>query len=82
MEVGKEPMSKELEIAGKTGTNQDYIDAWFVGLTPELAALVTFGYNDRKSLGLKTPSSKVAAPVVGDFFKACLTKTKYFQKIT
>ena len=78
---GQRANVKGLEIAGKTGTNQDYIDAWFVGLTPELAALVTFGYNDRKSLGLKTPSSKVAAPVVGDFFrKLLIQKPGIFQR--
>ena len=78
---GQRANVKGLEIAGKTGTNQDYIDAWFVGLTPELAALVTFGYNDRKSLGLKTPSSKVAAPVVGDFFKKLVSqKPSIFQR--
>jgi penicillin-binding protein 1A len=58
-----------LKLAGKTGTNQDYIDTWFVGMTSQMAALVTFGYNSRKSLGEKAPSSRVAAPVIGDFFR-------------
>lgn len=78
---GQKANIKGIEIAGKTGTNQDYIDAWFVGLTPELATLVTFGYNDRKSLGSKTPSSKIAAPVVGDFYRNLyLARPSMFQR--
>lgn len=78
---GKKADVSGIEIAGKTGTNQDYIDAWFVGLTPEITALVTFGYNDRKSLGSKTPSSKIAAPVVGSFFKELYkTRPNTFQR--
>jgi len=63
-----------LDVAGKTGTNQDYIDAWFVGLTPKIAVAVTFGFNDRITLGKKASSSAVAAPVVGDFLKSVKEK--------
>lgn len=69
---GKRSRVKGVDIGGKTGTNQDYIDAWFAGITPQISAIVTFGYNDRKSLGGKMPSSQIAAPVVGDFFKKLL----------
>ena len=70
---GKSARVEDLRIAGKTGTNQDYIDTWFIGMTGRIAALVTFGYNTRKSLGDRAPSSQVAAPVVGDFFKSLKT---------
>ncbi|MBT3784855.1 PBP1A family penicillin-binding protein [bacterium] len=66
---GKATRVKGLRIAGKTGTNQDYIDTWFIGMTRRIAALVTFGYNSRKSLENRAPSSRVAAPVIGDFFR-------------
>ncbi len=69
-----------LDVAGKTGTNQDYIDAWFVGLTPRIAVAVTFGFNDRITLGKNASSSAVAAPVVGDFLKAVQEKIPgYFE---
>jgi penicillin-binding protein 1A len=36
-----------IDVAGKTGTNENYADAWFVGFTPELAVAVWVGYPDR-----------------------------------
>src|SRR6185312_14854794 len=38
-------------IAGKTGTTNDYKDAWFVGYTPDLAAGLYIGYDRPRSLG-------------------------------
>ena len=38
-------------IAGKTGTTNDWHDAWFVGFTPDLAAGVYVGFDDPDSLG-------------------------------
>jgi membrane peptidoglycan carboxypeptidase len=46
---------------GKTGTTNDYHDAWFVGFTPELAAGVWVGYDQPQSL--TRPAAKVAIPV-------------------
>ena len=46
---------------GKTGTTNDYRDAWFVGFTPELAAGVWIGFDQPQSLS--RPAAKVALPV-------------------
>jgi membrane carboxypeptidase/penicillin-binding protein len=46
---------------GKTGTTNDYRDAWFVGVTPELSAGVWIGYDQPQSLA--RPAAKVAIPV-------------------
>ncbi len=46
---------------GKTGTTNDYHDAWFMGFTPELAAGVWLGYDQPRSLS--RPAAKVALPV-------------------
>jgi penicillin-binding protein 1A len=50
--------------AGKTGTSNDYKDAWFVGFTPDLAAGVWIGFDDmRRSLGHGEVGGRAAAPV-------------------
>ena len=59
-------------IAGKTGTTNDWRDAWFVGFTPDLAAGVYVGYDDPDSLGNDETGGHVAAPVFRDFMIAAL----------
>ncbi len=58
--------------AGKTGTTNEYKDAWFVGYTPELSTGVWIGFDDQKTLGDNETGSKAAAPVWVDFMKKAL----------
>ncbi len=58
--------------AGKTGTTDDFIDAWFVGFTPDLVCAVYIGNDDRKTLGNKMTGGVVAAPVWHDFMISAL----------
>jgi penicillin-binding protein 1A len=51
------------EMAGKTGTTNDCIDAWFVGYTPDLVICVWAGFDQVQPLGEKMTGSRVAAPV-------------------
>ncbi|MGE0827141.1 MAG: PBP1A family penicillin-binding protein [Candidatus Binatia bacterium] len=53
--------------AGKTGTTNDYGDAWFVGYTPELVTVVWVGFDQRQSLGLS--GSQAALPIWVEFMK-------------
>lgn len=53
--------------AGKTGTTDDTRDAWFVGYTPDLLALVWVGYDDNARTGLTGASG--ALPIWVDFMK-------------
>ncbi|RDE09235.1 penicillin-binding protein 1A [Pelagibacterium lacus] len=59
-------------VAGKTGTTNDYKDAWFVGFTPELAVGVYVGYDTPRSMGSSSTGGELAAPVVADFLAAAL----------
>ena len=59
-------------IAGKTGTTNNWRDAWFVGFTPDLAAGVYIGYDDPDSLGDDETGGHIAAPVFRDFMIAAL----------
>lgn len=57
-------------VAGKTGTSNDFKDAWFVGYTPQLVAGVWVGYDDmRKSLGRGEAGGRVSAPIWAQFMK-------------
>ncbi|MDR0823047.1 MAG: PBP1A family penicillin-binding protein [Endomicrobium sp.] len=62
--------------AGKTGTTNDFADAWFIGYTNDIAAGVWVGYDDRKiDLGHNAAGGVVAAPIWTDFMKKALDKT-------
>ncbi len=58
--------------AGKTGTTQDYADAWFIGYTPNLVAGVWTGFDDRRITftGSYGQGSVAAAPIWGRFMKS------------
>ncbi len=59
--------------AGKTGTTNDYNDAWFAGYTPDLLTVVWVGFDRGQSLGL--PGSQAALPIWADFMKNALAGT-------
>ena len=59
-------------VAGKTGTTNDWQDAWFVGFTPDLAAGVFVGYDDPAYLGSNETGGHLAAPIFRDFMMAAL----------
>ncbi len=59
-------------IGGKTGTTNEFRDAWFVGFTPDLVAAAYVGFDQPQSLGRKESGGRVAAPIVRDFFAAAL----------
>jgi penicillin-binding protein 1A len=55
---------------GKTGTTNDYTDAWFVGFTPQLATGVWVGFDDPQlSLGVGETGAQAALPFWGTFMK-------------
>jgi penicillin-binding protein 1A len=62
----------ERPAAGKTGTTNDFNDAWFVGYTPELVTGVWVGRDDHESLGDGETGGKVAAPIWLEFMKQAM----------
>ncbi|MFZ7111510.1 MAG: PBP1A family penicillin-binding protein [Desulfatiglandales bacterium] len=55
-------------LAGKTGTTNDYRDAWFVGYTPDILALVWVGFDDGTPIGAS--GSSAALPIWADLVKS------------
>ncbi len=60
------------DIAGKTGTTNDNVDAWFMGFTPEYTCGVWVGFDEKVSLGAGETGGKAAAPIWGRFVKKVL----------
>jgi penicillin-binding protein 1A len=50
-------------LAGKTGTTDDYTDAWFVGFDPDITVGVWVGFDQKKTIGAKMEGSVVALPI-------------------
>ncbi|MEE2692847.1 MAG: penicillin-binding protein 1A [Pseudomonadota bacterium] len=59
-------------VAGKTGTTNEYRDAWFVGFSPDLAAGVYVGFDMPQTLGQGEAGGVVAAPIFGEFMADAL----------
>lgn len=57
------------EVAGKTGTTNGYVDAWFMGYTPNVATGVWVGFDKEKSLGRGEVGGKAALPIWLDYMK-------------
>src|SRR5690242_8107819 len=61
--------------AGKTGTTQDYTDAWFVGFTPQLTVGVWVGFDDKQiSLGKKETGARAALPIWLEFMQGATAR--------
>jgi len=52
-----------IDIAGKTGTTDDYSDAWFIGFTPHYTILTWIGYDVKRSLGAGMSGAVAALPM-------------------
>jgi len=59
-------------LAGKTGTTNDFTDAWFVGFSPSLTCGVWIGYDEKQSLGEKETGSRAALPIWMQFMNVAL----------
>jgi len=59
-------------IAGKTGTTNDYNDAWFIGFSPELVTGVWVGKDMDESLGVNETGTRTAIPIWTQFMEEAL----------
>ncbi len=59
-------------LGGKTGTTNDFTDAWFVGFSPSLTCGVWVGYDEKKTLGNKETGAQAALPIWIDFMRVAL----------
>ncbi|MFS4459066.1 penicillin-binding protein 1A [Bdellovibrio sp. HCB2-146] len=58
------------EVAGKTGTTNNYYDAWFIGYTAQISTGVWVGFDKEKSIGKGEVGGRAALPIWVDYMKA------------
>jgi penicillin-binding protein 1A len=59
-------------LGGKTGTTNDFTDAWFLGFSPSVTCGIWIGFDNRQSLGDKETGAKAALPMWMDFMRAAI----------
>ena len=59
-------------VAGKTGTTNDFTDAWFVGFSPTMSCGVWVGFDEKRSLGAKETGAHAALPIWMNFMTAAM----------
>ena len=59
-------------LGGKTGTTNDFTDAWFVGFSPSMTCGVWVGFDEKKTLGNKETGASAALPIWMDFMRVAL----------
>jgi penicillin-binding protein 1A len=59
-------------VAGKTGTTNDYTDAWFIGFSPSITCGVWVGYDEKRTLGNNETGAQAALPIWMDFMRVAL----------
>ena len=74
--TGKRAASLGGAMAGKTGTTDDYRDAWFIGYTPDLAAGAWMGFDKSASLGNGEAGSRAALPIWMSFMQKARPETE------
>ena len=70
--TGRNARMKNIEVAGKTGTTNDFRDGWWCGFTPDTTTIVWFGNDDNTPLGKKMSGGRVSAPVFKHFYEKFL----------
>lgn len=58
-----------IELAGKTGTSNNSVDAWFCGFSPDTEVVIWYGNDDNSPMRKVETGGRTAAPVFADFMK-------------
>ncbi len=75
--TGKKLRDIGVPLAGKTGTTNNNLDAWFIGFSSNLVIGVYVGFDNPESLGRYETGSKAALPIFKNFIKKALYKDDF-----
>ncbi len=70
--TGKGAKVKGIELAGKTGTTNDNIDAWFCGYSPSIETIVWFGRDNNTKIGKRATGGLLATPAFAYYYRELL----------
>jgi len=70
--TGRRVLAVGRPVAGKTGTTNDVVDTWFVGMSPNMVVATWVGFEKSHSLGYREEGGRTAAPIFRDFMKKAL----------
>jgi penicillin-binding protein 1A len=70
----------QMPVGGKTGTTNDYRDAWFIGFTPGVVTGVWIGYDQPREIARQAYGARLAVPLWTAFMKQLPPSTKKFER--
>ena len=74
--ISASALLQDKQLAGKTGTTDEYTDAWFIGFSPSLCAGVWVGHDTKIPIGERQSGAVAALPVWKDFFERIIADEK------
>ncbi len=82
--TGRRARVRGIELAGKTGTTNQGVDAWFCGFSPEIQTVVWYGNDDNTPMAKGEQGGRTAAPAFASFYRKVLqthpeTKRKFVE---
>ena len=78
--TGRNARVSGIELAGKTGTTNNNVDAWFAGYSPTIETIVWFGNDDNTPMHAKETGGRTAAPAFSYFYKELLKSNPQVQR--
>ncbi len=72
--TGRAATRLKTPVAGKTGTTNNFTDAWFVGFSPSITCGVWVGFDEKRTLGDKETGARAALPIWIDFMATALSR--------
>jgi membrane carboxypeptidase/penicillin-binding protein len=74
--TGAAARSLDWPLAGKTGTTDDYSDAWFIGFDPDITVGVWVGFDQKRPIGANQTGSVAALPIWQDIMKTWIARQR------
>lgn len=72
--TGRAALEVSRTLAGKTGTTNNYVDAWFIGFSPNIVAGVWTGFDDNQTMGYGETGARSALPIWKEYMRATIRK--------